>query len=113
MKTRASSLPQRAALLKAIDAGNSPMAENLDEQQLAARNVAMLQWLNNNQRAGYIPAFESIVHVKPSPLDWCTVEDLVAVFTALKPCEATAGAQKQNDAQMLAQLFAGLSVNSK
>jgi|MEHZ01.3.fsa_nt_MEHZ010888689.1_1 hypothetical protein len=65
-------------------------------------------WLQNNNRAGYIPAYDSIVKDEATnTLSWCDFDDLKAIFLNLK---ATADPNYYSVDDLNA-IFTNLSVN--
>lgn len=82
----------------------SPVESSTSLESTAASEYARFEeWLANNERGGWIEPLRQLQTHQPNVLEWADLEDLVAIFTKLGPC---------NDASMdaLLALFAQLDV---
>jgi hypothetical protein len=73
------------------------------ESTISPEYALFEEWLANNERGGWIEPLRQLQTLQPNVLSWADIEDLVAIFTKLGPC---------NDASMdaLVALFGQLDV---
>ncbi len=76
-------------------------------------DAQMTAWMRAHKRGGYVRAYLSIRRHNPESLGWCDLEDLRAIFSALREQEERADqtpAAAAAEADQLAALFAGMKV---
>lgn len=56
---------------------------------LDQRDADFIIWLNSHCRSGYVAAFRQLA--RTPNIIWCEAEDLIAIFSALRPCERGGG----------------------
>ena len=69
------------------------------------RNSSFIAWLRSHQRGGWVDAFQAIVSIPENILDSSDFDDLVEIFSSLKPMETP----PENTDDLVA-MFSGLSL---
>lgn len=62
-----------------------PLPPSLQHNDLSPRDMAMVVWLMETERHGWVDAFLAIIQHPQNPLATLTIDDLQAIFEKLSP----------------------------